>query len=185
MRKIILSLAVSLDGFIEGPNKEVDWMTFNEETGIELNKFLQEIDTILYGRVSYEMYGNYSPPEGSSDLEKDFYSKTNKLAKYVFSSSKDKFEGNPIVVKSDIAQTIQKLKQQPGKHIWLYGGSNLITTFLNLNLVDEIRIAVMPVILGGGTPLFKGIKDRVKLKLLKATSSELGVVGLSYETLAG
>jgi len=181
MRKVILSLAVSLDGFIEGPNKEVDWMTFDEETAIGLNNFLQEIDTILYGRVSYELYGHYTPADTSSDFEKDFYNKTNRLTKYVFSSSKVNFNGNPNVVKSDIAQTILNLKQQQGKHLWLFGGSGLITTFMNLKLIDEIRIAVIPVILGSGTPLFKGIKDRVKMHLLKiSTSTKSGVVELSY-----
>lgn len=182
MRKVILTVAVSLDSFIEGPNKEVDWMTFDEETGTELNNFLQEIDTVLYGRVSYELYGNYTPSDSSGDFEKDFYHKLNKLTKYVFSSSKVEFSGNPKVVKSDIVQIIQNLKQQPGKNIWLYGGAGLISNFMNLNLIDEIRLAVIPIILGGGTPLFKGIKERVKLKLLKTVTSKSGVVGLSYAT---
>ncbi|MBA4053735.1 MAG: dihydrofolate reductase [Marivirga sp.] len=181
MRKIILSLAVSLDNFIEGPNGEVDWMTFNEETGIALHKFIQEIDTILYGRISYELYGNYTPPENSSDFEKDFYMKTNKMNKYVFSSSRTEFGGTPTVVHSDIQKSMERLKQQSGKNIWLYGGAKLITSFMNLNLIDEIRIAVMPVILGRGKPLFSEINDRVNLKLIKVESSTLGVVGLYYE----
>jgi dihydrofolate reductase len=183
MRKVILTLAVSLDNYIEGPNKEVDWMTFDEETAIELNNFLQEIDTILYGRVSYELYGNYFPADSSADFEKDFYRQVNKMTKYVFSTSKAEFGGNPKIVKSDIVQTIQKLKQQPGKDIWLYGGAKLISTFMNSNLVDEIRMAVIPIILGGGTPLFNGIKDRVKLKLLATKTSKSGVVALSYAML--
>jgi dihydrofolate reductase len=183
MRKVILTLAVTLDGFIEGPNGEVDWMTFDEETGKALNNFLQEIDTILYGRVSYELYGNYIPAGTSTDFEKDFYRKTSNLTKYVFSSSKKEFDGNPIVVNSGIAQKINDLKQQPGKNIWLYGGAKLISTFMNLSLVDEIRMAVIPVILGGGTPLFQEIKERVKLKLLNTQSGKSGVVELSYAPL--
>lgn len=181
MRKIILSLATSLDNFIEGPNGEVDWMTFNEETGIALNNFIQEIDTILYGRISYELYGNYTPSENSSDFEKDFYAKTNKMSKYVFSSSRNDFEGSPTVVHSEIKTSMLHLKQQPGKNIWLYGGAQLINTFMNLNLVDEIRIAVMPIILGSGKPLFRGLAERVPLKLTRIESSQLGVVGLYYE----
>lgn len=159
MRKIILTLAVSLDNYIEGPNGETDWLQFTKETGTVLNKFLQEIDTILYGRFSYELYGNHFPPKSSPDFEKNFYGAVNKLDKYVFSSSKTDFEGNPILVKSNIAKKMQQLKQRPGKDIWLYGGAGLISTFMNLKLIDEIRVAVHPIILGEGNPLFKEIKD--------------------------
>lgn len=183
MRKIILTLAVSLDGFIEGPNREIDWIEFSEETGNTLNKFLEEIDTVLYGRVSYEAWGNYSPADDSSDFEKNFYRKLKKMTKYVFSSSKTEFDGNPMVVKSDIKHTIENLKQQSGKDIWLYGGASLISTFVNLNLVDEFRLAVFPIILGEGNPLFKEIKQRVKLKLLEVKSSKSGVVELNYERI--
>ncbi len=180
MRKIILNLAVSLDGFIEGPNKEVDWMVFDEETGIALNSFLQEIDTVLYGRVSYEMWGDYFPSDDGSDFEKEFYLTLNKMSKYVFSSSKTEFGGKPILVSSDVAEKMRDLKQKPGKNIWLYGGAGLISTFMNLNLIDEFRIAVIPIILGGGTPMFKEIKRRTKLKLLKTEASRSGVVQLFY-----
>lgn len=183
MRKIILTLAVSLDGFIEGPNREVDWIEFSEETGKALGKFLKEIDTILYGRTSYEAWGNYTPSDTSSDFEKNFYKTLNNMTKYVFSSSKAKFDGNPIVVKSDILHTIQNLKQRAGKNIWLYGGASLISTFVNLNLVDEFRLAVFPIILGDGNPLFKEIKYRTKLKLLEVNSGKSGVVELRYEKL--
>lgn len=183
MRKVILTLAVSLDGFIEGPNKEIDWIEFTPETGETLGKFLEEIDTVLYGRVSYEAWGDYTPADDSSDFEKDFYRKLNKMSKYVFSSSITEFGGNPIVVKSDVKQTIENLKQQPGKNIWLYGGAGLVSTFINLGLVDEFRLAVFPIILGDGNPLFKEIKQRVKLRLLEVKSSKSGIVELNYEKL--
>ena len=180
MRKIILSLAVSFDGFIEGPNKEIDWLSFTPETGEVLNKFLQEIDTVLYGRVSYEAWGTYQPAADAADFEKNFYSKLNSMKKYVFSSTKPAFDGNPTVVQSDIREAMQALKKQPGKNIWLYGGSGLITTFMNLDLVDEFMIAVMPVILGAGKPLFKDIDHRVKLQLLEVKGSPSGAVQFTY-----
>jgi dihydrofolate reductase len=183
MRKIILSVAVSLDGYIEGPNREVDWLEFNDETGKALNKFLEEIDTVLYGRLSYETWGKYIPSDSSPDFEKNFYSLLEKMNKYVFSSSKEEFEGNPIVVKSDISKVIQKLKQLPGKDIWLYGGSRLISTFINLDLIDEFRITVFPIILGAGNPLFKDIKHSVKLKLIDTRNGKSGVVEFKYERL--
>lgn len=183
MRKVILSLATSLDGYIEGPNGEIDWMVFGEETGKALSEFLIEIDTILYGRVSYEKWGTYSPPENAPLFEKRFYGTTNKMKKYVFSKSKTEFEGNPIVINTNLSATINKLKEEDGKNIWLYGGGGLITSFVNLNLIDEFRIAMMPIILGDGKALFTDIQERVKLRLLKVNSSKSGVIELNYENL--
>ncbi len=183
MRKIILNLAASFDGFIEGPNGEIDWIVFDKEGGSELSDFLNEIDTVLYGRVSYEMWGNYPVTDNSSDFEKYFYGALNKMHKYVFSTTKDRFEGNPIVMRSDIEDSIKTLRQQPGKNIWLYGGAELISTFMNLNMVDEFRIAIMPVILGKGKPLFKEINNRTNLKLTWVKTSKSGVMQVCYESI--
>jgi dihydrofolate reductase len=183
MRKVILSLAASLDGYIEGPNREIDWMEFNEETGKALGAFLDEIDTIFYGRVSYEAWGYYMPPETASDFEKEFYYRTGKMKKYVFSGSTGNFKGDPAVINSDLSNAIEDIRQQTGKHIWLYGGAGLISSLANVNLIDEIRIAVMPIILGDGNPLFKDIQHRIKLKLLSIDSGISGVVGLNYEVV--
>jgi len=183
MKKIILSVAVSLDGFIEGPDKEIDWISFNAEDGSALNEFLQEIDTILYGRASYEAWGNYTPPADASAFEKEIYNTTNLMSKYVFSTSKTRFEGNVKVVQSDILNFVKELQRQPGKNIWLYGGASLTTTFMNLDLVDEFRMAVMPVILGDGNRLFRDIRHRTNLRLIKAESTASGVLGLQYERL--
>lgn len=183
MRKIILCLAISFDGFIEGPNGEIDWIVFDSEGGSDLTDFIQEIDTVLYGRISYEMWGNPALTDSSSEFEKNFYGALNKMDRYVFSKSKQQFDGSPTVVKSHIPELIKKLKQQPGKNIWLYGGAALISTFMNLNLIDEFRIAVMPVILGQGKPLFKEIENRLKLKLVETKTSKAGVLGIRYEAV--
>ena len=183
MRKVILCLAASFDGFIEGPNGEIDWIVFDDEGASYLTEFIQEIDTVLYGRVSYEMWGNYGVTESSSEFEKSFYGELGKMDKYVFSNSRNEFEGNVKVVSSDIPDFINDLKQRPGKNIWLYGGGKLITTFMNLNLVDEFRVALIPVIIGQGTPMFKGIKNRHQMKLVEATTSRSGVLSVRYETV--
>lgn len=180
MKNIILSVATSLDGFIEGPNREVDWLSFTEETAKVLEAFLNEIDTVFYGRVSYEAWGNYAPAEGSSDFEKNFYQRLSKMEKYVFSTTKDSFDGNPTVVRADIENSVSTLKREEGKNIWLYGGADLVTTFVNLNLIDEYRIAVFPIILGSGRPLFKGINHRVMLKLHEVKTGKSGVVEYRY-----
>ena len=183
MRKVILCLAASFDGLIEGPNGEIDWILFDADDASGLTDFLQEIDTVLYGRVSYEMWGNYEITESSSEFEKSFYGELNKMDKYVFSNSKDQFDGNAKVVRSDIPELINDLKRRPGKNIWLYGGASLITTFMNLDLVDEFRIALMPAIIGKGKPLFKDIEDRHKLKLMDVKTSKSGVLSVRYETV--
>lgn len=181
MRKIIMSLAISFDGYIEGPNGEIDWLSFTEETAEFLNNFLDGIDTVLYGRVSYEAWGAYQPGEDAADFEKNFYRKLNGMKKYVFSQQKSSFDGNPVVVQSGIKEVMEDLKKQPGKDIWLYGGSSLITTFMNLDLVDEFQVAVSPIILGAGKPLFQGIDHRVKLKLLDVKPGKSGEVLFIYE----
>lgn len=183
MRKIILCLAASFDGLIEGPNGEIDWIVFDDEGASELTDLLREIDTVLYGRVSYEMWGNYQITESSSEFEKSFYGELDKMDKYVFSTSKNEVDGNGMVVRSPIPEFIEDLKQQPGKNIWLYGGAALITTFMNLDLVDEFRIALIPVIIGQGKPAFKDIRDRHKLKLVDVKTSSSGVVSVRYEAV--
>ncbi len=184
MRKIILDVAVTLDGFIEGPNGEIDWLAKDENTdfGDILNDILIDIDTIFYGRISYDLWGNYSPGENASPKLKEAYDLLHSKKKYVFSKTKTN-DGKAIFINSNIKESVQEILQQPGQNIWLYGGGSLITTFINLGLVDVYRLAVHPVILGSGKPLFENLKDRVELKLNDAKPSKSGVILLTYETI--
>ncbi len=184
MRKVILSAAISFDGFIEGPSGEIDWITFGDEDGAsDLMELVSVIDTVLYGRVSYEMWGNPEITGISSDFEKDFYGAISKMDRYVFSRTTTDFDGNPTVVKDDVAALMRDLKSKPGKNIWLYGGSSLVTTFMNLDLVDEFWLGVMPVVLGQGKPLFQNVEQRHQLKLKQSTASKSGAIGVRYETV--
>lgn len=178
-----MCLAVSFDGFIEGPNGELDWIEFGPESGSALTEFIQEIDTVLYGRVSYEMWGNPPITESSSEFEKTFYGALSEMDRYVFSTTKTEFDGNAKVVKDGIPELVADIKNKPGKHIWLYGGASLITTFMNLDLVDEYRLAIMPAIIGKGKPLFIDVADRHKLKLIDAQPSKSGVLAVKYEAV--
>jgi dihydrofolate reductase len=168
MRKIILDLAVTLDGFIEGPNGEIDWLAEDEKSDFAdiLNEILIGIDTIFYGRVSYDLWGNYQPPENSSQKLKEAYKLLHSKTKYVFSSIKNYDAERVITIKSNIKEKVQEVLHRPGENIWLYGGGKLTTEFINQDLIDVYRLAVHPVILGSGKPLFKDIKDRVRLKLI-------------------
>ncbi len=181
MRKIILSLAASLDGKIEGPNQEYDWIPMDPESGAELNEFAKGIDAVLYGRVSYELFGNYKPGNDSPREEREFYAAVDRMKKYVFSSTKTEFEGAPVLIKDGIKAQVEALKAQPGKDIWLFGGAKLITTLMNLNLIDRIEIAIVPMVLGEGKPAFRDLLARHPLKLQKTKRHENGIVMLSYE----
>ena len=183
MRKIILNLTLTLDGFIEGPNGEIDWIIGDSSTdfGDILNEIIRDKDAIFYGRKSYELWGNYSPEQGSQKL-KTAYALMHTKTKYVFSETKTSDDTNAIFINENIKQRVKEIKQKPGKNIWLYGGASLITTFLNLDLIDEYHLAIQPVILGKGKPLFQNIEQRHKLKLLETKGDPSGVTVLIYET---
>jgi dihydrofolate reductase len=184
MRKIILNLAITLDGFIEGPNAEMDWLVRDEESdfGDILNEILNDKDVIFYGRVSYDKWGNSQPDENASQKIKDAYKLMNSKQKFVFSKTKKDDNTNAVFINSNIKERVLEIKEQRGKNIWLYGGANLAITFLNLDLIDEYRLVVHPVILGKGKPLFQNIEDRHKLILLDTKSYKSGIIMLTYQT---
>lgn len=178
MRRIILDLAVTLDGFIEGENGEVDWCIMDPDMGF-IN-FLNHIDTILYGRKSYDLWGQYTPKTKDPDTEKEIWKLVHSKEKYVFSRTQIEKGNQAIFINENILEEVNKLKNKRGKDIWLYGGANLITTFINLGLVDEFRLSIHPVILGEGKPLFIDIKQRVNLKLVNTRKFSSGVVQIIY-----
>lgn len=169
MRKIILSLAVSLDGFIEGPNGEYDWCFTDQDYG--MSDFLKRIDAILMGRKSYEVAAAY---EGANPWEG---TKT-----YVFSNTLTNLPDGYELVNGDIIAAIENLKQSKGKDIWLFGGAALTAALMEAGLVDEIHLAVHPILLGNGKPLFSGISERVKLNLADSKTYDTGLVFLIYTT---
>ena len=179
-RKVILDLAVTLDGFIEGPNGEIDWCIMDPD--MNFVDFLSDIDTILYGRKSYDLWGQYNPETEASNTEKDIWELVHSKKKYVFSKTLTKIEGKAILINQNILEEVNKIKKEPGKSIWLYGGASLITTFINLGLVDEYRLSIHPVVLGAGKPLFVDIKQRLGLKLININRFTSGVVQLCYKT---
>lgn len=178
MRKIILDLAVTLDGFIEGPNGEIDWCIMDDDMDFE--GFLSGIDTIFYGRVSYDAWGNFQPDANAPETEKAIWSAVHSKKKYVF-SRQSKQDQNATFINSNLAEKVAEIQQQQGKDIWLYGGATLIETFIHLNLIDRYRISVHPTVLGGGKPLFKNIKERMTLRLVGVNRFRSGVVQLIYE----
>lgn len=178
MKKIILNLAVTLDGFIEGPNGEIDWCIMDDD--MNFNAFLASVDTIFYGRVSYDAWRKFQPDGHTSPAEKLMWQEIGAKNKFVF-SSRDRPAEKATFITSDIAGQVAAIKKQGGKDIWLYGGANLIKTFIHLGLIDLYMVSVHPVVLGSGKPLFGGLKERIGLTLTDTRIFKSGVVTLSYE----
>jgi len=185
MRKIILMINVTLDGFIEGTNGEFDWMAFDEELWKDINDLLNTVDTTLFGRVAYQAFANYWPSAATNPSspknEIDFAHWIEKTPKIVFSKTLRKAEWNKSrLVKENIAREISQLKQQAGKDVVMFGGAGIASTFMKLGLIDEFRIRVFPTVLGGGSSLFNGFNDRMNLQLLETKTFKSGVVALHY-----
>jgi dihydrofolate reductase len=169
MRKLILGVAVSLDGFIEGPNGEYDWCFTDQDYG--LSGFFRSVDALFMGRKSYEMMQSMSEaPPGFP-----------KLKEYIFSTTLNKVKEGAFLIKDKIKEEVEKIKNEEGKDIWLFGGANLTTSLLNLGLIDEFSLAVHPVILGAGKPLFSNIAGRIHLKLVDSKTYSTGLVSLTYQ----
>lgn len=172
MRKIILGLAVSLDGFIEGPNGEYDWCFTDQDYGMD--DFFKRIDAIFYGRKSYEMMLSQPADMEGAGMFSHFKS-------YVFSNTLQSVKTPNILVGGDIKAEVDRIKNEPGKDIWLFGGASLTTSFFNLGLVDELSLAVHPILLGKGKPLFQDIEGRIPLTLLDSVKYSSGLVTLIYQ----
>ena len=177
---------VTLDGFFEGPNKELDWHVVDEEFNQYAIDLLSNVDSLLFGRVTYQLMVDYwpaaatNPSTPKSDLE--IADKMNNLPKIVFSKTLQEVKwNNSRLVKENIAEEISKMKQQPGKDMVIFGSGSIVSTFMQHGLIDEYRIIVNPVVLGNGKPLFKGINDKQNLKLLNTRVLDSGIVILYYE----
>lgn len=177
-RRIILDLAITLDGYIEGKHGEVDWCIMDPDMGF--TSFLNEIDTILYGRKSYDAWGQYVPQEAASEEEKELWRLVHSKEKYVFSKTQTGPNSDATFLNDPILEAVTQLKEKPGKDIWLYGGSSIITSFMNLGLIDEFRLSIHPIILGEGKPLFIDIKQTWNVSLVSARTFSSGVVQLIY-----
>lgn len=184
MRKVVYAQMVSLDGFVEGPDGELDWSAPGEELHQHFNdQYLTgAIDTSLYGRRMYENMAAYWPtvePNGSApDVEIEFARAWKRLPKIVFSTTLETVGWNATLAREVIPEEIEVLKTQPGGDIDL-GGAGLAATFIRRGLVDEYRLYVHPVVLGGGTPMFPP-GERLDLRLVETRTFRCGVVLLRY-----
>ena len=183
MRKVIYLMNVSLDGFIEGPNRELDWTSIDEESYRFFNDQQSDMGTLLYGRRLYEVMTYWETADANPSAPAyalEFARIWKRTPKIVFSKTLDQVQGNARLFRGDIAAEITKLKQQPGKDLEV-GGPNLASTFMQLGLIDEYRLVVHPVVLGSGTPFFPALDNPLKLQLIETRTFDSGVVYLRYQ----
>ena len=190
MRKIISFMHVSLDGFVAGPNGELDWVKIDQEIFDYVGKRISEGDTALYGRVTYQMMENYWPTAGDKpkatkhDIEHSkWYMKVHKVV--LSKTMKGSGLTNTEIISDNLADRINEIKQSRpasggSEDILLFGSPTATHSLIQQNLIDGYWLFVNPIILGQGIPLFVDIKDKIKLKLLNTRQFNCGVNELNY-----
>jgi dihydrofolate reductase len=179
MRKLFWQVNQTLDGFMEGPDRELDLTAGFADPDFDLyaSEMLQSIGGMLLGRVTYQLFEAYWPSATGPDAER-----MNQLPKFVFSRTLTKVDwSNSRLIQGDVGQEVDRLKRQAGRDLALFGSSDLAATLIRLGLIDEYRIIVSPAVLGSGTPTFKNIGSPAKLRLSKAATWSSGMVALWYE----
>jgi dihydrofolate reductase len=182
MPKLIYSFGVSLDGFIADPTGNIDWSAPDEELHRFHNEQARELGAQLYGRRLYEVMRFWETAEEDPSLpehELEFARIWKDTPKIVFSKTLEKVEGNARLVPDGAAEEVARLKEQPGKDLAV-GGAGLASTFMKLGLIDEYRLFVNPVVLGGGTPFFPALDERINLELVETRTFGSRVVYVRY-----
>lgn len=181
MRKLIFFMLTSLDGYFEGPDRDINWHNVDEEFNDFAERQTGEFGALLFGRVTYELMAGYWPTEAAKRDDPVIAGLMNNLPKIVFSKTLQKVEWeNTRLVKDNFTQVVAELKKESGKDAAIFGSSDLAVTLMEHGLIDEYRIMVNPIVLGEGKPLFGGIKERVDLNLLKTKVFKSGNVLLYY-----
>jgi dihydrofolate reductase len=188
VRKLIVTEWISLDGFVSGPNDDMSYVgeSFNEEMGKYEFDIVTQSDTLVLGRLTYESFAGswpYVPDKpGVDEGEKAYAQQLNAMRKMVFSTTLKSAEwaGSQLFRQIDPEQ-IKSAKQEEGKDMLIYGSASIIQQLTNLGLIDEYQLLVHPVLLGGGKPLFKDVKEKRKLRLVSARPFTSGVVLMTYQ----
>jgi dihydrofolate reductase len=186
-RKVISLMHISLDGFAAGPNGELEWTIVTDDMYTDVAASLTNVDTALYGRVTYQMMESYwpgvpgDPASTANELHHaDWYAQVRKI---VGSRTLERASGDDRrLVSGDIAGDVARLKREPGGDMMIFGSPSIVHALARHDLVDEYRIMVNPVLLGSGTPLFAQAETRTNLELLDARIFDTGVVRLHYRT---
>src|ERR1700712_2379351 len=188
MRNLIFFMHTSLDGFVAGPNGEMNWIKVDEEMFDFVATMTAQADAALYGRVTYEMMQGYWPKAGeapnASKHDKEHSAWYNQVSKIVLSRTmQETGQHNTTVIGDQLAVKINKIKSQEGENILIFGSPRASQSLLNEGLIDEFWLFVNPIILGKGMPLFKDVTGTTKLKLAGSKTFESGVIALHYQKL--
>ncbi len=174
MRKIILMMSVSLDGFIEGPDRELDWHMVDDELHSHFNEQLSGMGAFLSGRVTYELMAGFWPtadtdPSSTGPMV-EFARIWRDMPKIVFSRTLERAAWNATVVRDLVPEEVMELKAQPGGDLVL-GGADLAAAFMRHDLIDEYRLYFHPIVIGRGKPLFQPSDARINLRLAETLTS--------------
>jgi dihydrofolate reductase len=186
MRRLVLFMHTSLDGFVAGLNGEMDWINVNDEMFEYAGKQTDMTDTALYGGVTYQMMESYWPTAADQlnatkhDIQHSRW--YNSVTKIVVSKTLHQDDlVNTEIISDNIVDEIKKIKQQPGKNILIFGSPSIVHQLIQDNLIDDYWLFVNPLLLGTGIPLFKNINHRINLKILENKVFASGVIVLHYE----
>ncbi len=185
MRNLVFFMHTSLDGFVSGPKGELDWANVDDELFDFVGTMTDNADTALYGRVTYDMMQGYWPTAGeqpnASKHDKEHSAWYNNVSKIVLSKTiSGKGLENTTVISGQLADNINKIKNQSGKNILIFGSPSASHALLGQGLIDEFWLFVNPVLLGQGIPLFKNVNEMTKLELIETKTFSCGVIALHY-----
>ena len=184
MRKIILMMSISIDGFIEGPHRELDWHMVDDELHTHFNEQLSAMSAFLDGRATYELMAAFWPTADTDPASTgpmvEFARIWRDMPKIVFSRTLERADWNTTVVRDLVAEEVMALKARPGGDMAL-GGADLAAAFMRHDLIDEYRLYVHPIVIGQGKPLFQRSSARIKLRLAETRTFGNGVVLLRYQ----
>jgi dihydrofolate reductase len=184
MGKVIYSMNVSLDGFVETPNREIDWAIVDEELHRFFNDQARSVDTFLYGRRMYELMAGYWPTADANPSNPgyvvEFAQIWKEKPKIVFSKTLENVDWNSRLVRDNIVDEVHDLTERQGHDVDV-GGPTIAAAFMQLGLIDEFQMVVQPVILGGGTPFFPPLDNPLRLTLVETKTFGSGVVLLRYQ----
>jgi len=183
MRKLLFFMHTSLDGFVAGLNGEMDWIKVDDAIFDFVGTMTDQADTALYGRVTYQMMESYWPTAGDKPNASKHDIEHSKWYNNISKTIKEIGQNNTKVISENISDNINKLKQQDGKNILIFGSPSASNSILKEGLVDEFWIFVNPILLGQGIPLFKDIFESVRLSLIETKTFDIGVIALHYAKL--
>jgi len=173
---------ITIDGFFEGLNQSIEWHNVDEEFNEFAIEQLNSADMLFFGRVTYELMAGYWPTVNAATDDPVVAYKMNTLSKIVFSKTLEKADWeNTRLIKENLKEEIIKLKNQPGKNIFIFGSADLSASLREMGLIDEYRIMVSPIVIGQGKPLFVNMKSYLNLRLINSRIFNSGNVLLCYE----